>query len=326
MRKDIAMKTIKKSIMQIITFLVAILLIVSTGCSKQGEKPVDVDLSNRSYAEVRSLAVESQDVIHFGFDRRLETKEDVRMYVPLLKFLEQETGYQFKVHVAPANSSIVEELGQGKIEMAAIGTLGYLQAREKYGVLITVRGLNVEDKDKYKAAIVTLPDSSIKTMADINGRSFAFGDPASTQGHLIPMMMLSINGIELNTLNYYQYFSSHAEVANAVMSGRFDAGGLQDTLAKSLEAKGLLKIVAMSEEFPSSGIAFAPGVDKEIITSITEALLIFEPNGKDSANLYHWEMSEMPNGFTKAGDEDYNTLREWAGNFGLLEKADGGNK
>ena len=310
--------------------IIVIIILSSTivGCSYQVEqRAIEVDLGTRSNSQARQLSTaEDQNVIYFGFDRRLEPKEDVKMYVPLLSYLEQETGYQFKVHVTNVNSSVVDELGQGKIQMAAIGTLGYLQAREEYGVLITVRGLNLENEDKYRAAIVARPNSSIETINDINGRTFAFGDPTSTQGHLIPMMMLSQKGIELNSLNYYQYYSSHSEVANAVMSGRFDAGGMQDTLAQSLESQGLLKIVAVSEEFPSSGIAFAPDVNKEQIAKITEALLNFEPKGKDSANLYHWDSSEMPNGFTNAGDEDYNILRIWADQFGLLTETEGLNQ
>ncbi|KUO61760.1 MAG: phosphate/phosphite/phosphonate ABC transporter substrate-binding protein [Gracilibacter sp. BRH_c7a] len=304
--------------------IAVLLLVLITGCSKQIEKPIDIDLSNRDSSQVRFKSQESSDVIYFGFDRRLEVKEDVKMYVPLLKYLEKETGYKFKIHVTSGNSSVTDELGQGTIHMAAIGTLGYLQAHEKYGVQITVRGLNSENKDKYQAAIVISPDSRINSIDDLRGRSFAFGDPASTQGHLIPMIMLSQKGIELNSLNYYQYFSSHSEVANAVMSGRFDAGGMQDTLAKSLESQGLLKIVDISEEFPSSGIAFAPGVNEKIIADITQALINFDPKGKDSAELYHWENSEMPNGFTKAGDEDYIMLRRWADQFGLLKSMDGG--
>lgn len=307
-----------------IYFLAVILLIMITGCSNQIEKPIEIDLNNRQASQIRSNIVKDKDVIYFGFDRRLEIKEDVKMYVPLLNYLEKETGYKFKIHVTSGNVSVIDELGQGTIHMAAIGTLGYLQAHERYGVQITVRGLNSENKDKYKAAIVNRPDSKINSINDLRGRSFAFGDPASTQGHLIPMIMLSQKGIELNSLSYYQYFSSHSEVANAVMSGRFDAGGMQDTLARSLESQGLLKIVDISEEFPSSGIAFAPEVDEKIVADVTEALINFDPKGKDSSELYHWENSEMPNGFTKAGDKDYLLLREWADQFGLLESMDGG--
>ncbi|KTE92474.1 phosphate/phosphite/phosphonate ABC transporter substrate-binding protein [Desulfitobacterium hafniense] len=303
--------------------LFVLISILLTGCSGQGERAIDIDLTNRSYTEARSDSPEASNVIYFGFDRRLETKEDVKMYVPLLNYLEKETGYQFKVHVTPVNSSVVEELGQGKIQMAAIGTLGYLQASQNYGAVITVKGLNIEDKDRYKAAIVTRPNSPIKTISDIRGRSFAFGDPASTQGHLIPRIMLSQNGIEISSFKYYQNFASHSEVANEVMSGRFEAGGMQDTLAKSLEAAGLLKIVAVSEEYPSSGIAFAKGVSRDIIYKITQALVKFNPEGEDKIGLYHWERSEMPHGFTHANDEDYNALRNWADKFGLLKKVDG---
>lgn len=306
--------------------VIALFVLVSisiTGCSAQGEKAIDIDLANRSYTETRSNLPETSNVIYFGFDRRLETKEDVKLYVPLLNYLEKETGYQFKVHVTPVNSSVVEELGQGKIQMAAIGTLGYLQASENYGAITTVKGLNIEDKDRYKAAIVTRPNSPIKTISDIRGKSFAFGDPASTQGHLIPRIMLSQKSIEISSLKYIQNFTSHSEVANAVMSGRFEAGGMQDTLAKSLESAGLLKIVAISEDYPSSGIAFAKGVNQEVVKEITRALVKFDPQGEDLEGLYHWERSEMPHGFTYANDEDYDELRRWARKFGLLKKVDG---
>lgn len=308
--------------LKVIALFVLVSILV-TGCGAQGDKAIDINLANRSYTETRSNLTETSNVIYFGFDRRLETKEDVKMYVPLLNYLEKETGYQFKIHVTPVNSSVVEELGQGKIQMAAIGTLGYLQASENYGAITTVKGLNIEDKDRYKAAIVTRPNSKIKTISDIRGKSFAFGDPASTQGHLIPRIMLSQKGIEISSLKYIQNFSSHSEVANAVMSGRFEAGGMQDTLAKSLESTGLLKIVAISEEFPSSGIAFAKGVNQEVVKEITRALVEFDPEGEDLIGLYHWERSEMPHGFTYANDEDYDELRSWARKFGLLKKVDG---
>lgn len=303
--------------------LIILLVTMLAGCSSQGESAKDVDFVNRSYAETRAMPNDTSDVIYFGFDKRLETKEDVKMYDPLINYLEKKTGYQFKVHVTPVNSSVVEELGQGKIQMAAIGTLGYLQASENFGAIITVKGLNIEDKDRYRAAIVTRPNSTIKTISDIRGGSFAFGDPASTQGHLIPRIMLSQKGIEISSLKYYQNFASHSEVANAVMSGRFEAGGMQDTLAKSLEAAGLLKILAVSEEYPSSGIAFAKDVDKEVIHRITQALVEFDPEGEDKTSLYHWERSEMPHGFTYANDDDYDELRTWASKFGLLKKLDG---
>ena len=41
--------------------------------------------------------------------------------------------------------------------------------------------------------------------------------------------------------------------------------------------------------------------------------------GIDADALHHWERSEMPLGFVPAQDEDYDTLRETAREFGLLE-------
>ena len=48
--------------------------------------------------------------------------------------------------------------------------------------------------------------------------------------------------------------------------------------------------------------------------------LAFDPAGKDSAGLYHWDRSEMPRGFAPAQDEDYTVLGRWAAFLGLLTR------
>ena len=131
--------------------------------------------------------------------------------------------------------------------------------------------------------------------------------------------MLAEAGIELADLKAFEYIGSHADCANAVISGRYEAGGMQDTLARSLAGRGLIRIVAVSRYYPSSGIAVNSNVDPQIVTVVKEALLAFDPLGKDAAGLYHWERSEMPNGFTGTLDTDYTEMRPGAERFGLLD-------
>ena len=60
-------------------------------------------------------------------------------------------------------------------------------------------------------------------------------------------------------------------------------------------------------------------VPPEVIEKVKLALTEFEPKGKDAEGLYHWERTEMPNGFIEANDEDYAELREWSIRFGLID-------
>ena len=241
------------------------------------------------------------------------------MYVPLLAYLERTTQYRFKLHPTANDGNVVDDLANGTIQFAIVGTLSYLQAHTRYGVMPLVRGLNADGQGVYRAAIITRPTSPIKSLADLRGKTFAFGASNSTQGHLIPRILLEQSGIRLSDLAAYEYAGSHAEVANAVISGRFDAGGMQDTLAQSLANRGLVRILALSTDYPSSGIVVAPGVDPIIVDAVRRALLSFDPTGKDAAQLYHWDRTEMPRGFSGAQDSDYAGLQIWAERFGLLK-------
>lgn len=52
-----------------------------------------------------------------------------------------------------------------------------------------------DGKPEYYAIMVTHPDSGIKSVADLKGRTFAFGDKGSTSGYLIPLHYFMTQGI-----------------------------------------------------------------------------------------------------------------------------------
>ncbi len=255
-------------------------------------------------------------VLRFGFDLRTTPQEDARQYLPFLNYLKRETGYTFELRFTPAGSSIVDDLGQGKVQFAAIGADSYLQARAKYGVVPLVRGLNTRGRGEYQAVIVVAPSSPIRKIEELRGKLFAFGAKGSTQGHLIPRIILAEHGLGLENLAGYEYTGSHLNCADAVAAGRFAAGGMQDTLGKELAEAGLLRIIYTSRYFPSSGIAAHKDVPPAVLARVRKALLDFQPRGRDAADLYHWDRTEMPNGFTPARDEDYAELRNWAERLG----------
>ena len=75
----------------------------------------------------------------------------------------------------------------------------------------------------------------------------------------------------------------------------------------------------------SSGIAANKGLSPKILKKVRQALVDFQPKGRDKAYLYHWKMTEMPGGFIEAHSIDYEELRDWAAKFGLLSEAEKGH-
>lgn len=273
----------------------------------------DIELS---HLESGSTAADTDipqtgEIYYFGFDLRSSPQEDAAQYLPFLQYLEKATGYHFRLHFTPRNSSTVKELGEGKIQIAAMGAVSFLKTEEKYGAISLVRGLNHDNKTEYQAAFITRPESEIGNLNDIKGHSLAFGNRNSTQGHIIPRIVLLENEISLNNLSAYIYTGSHHNCAEAVVSGKFEVCALQDEMAKRLASQGLAKIIHLSSYYPSSGIVVSRSLPAEKRARIKQALLDFDPEGKHKEKLYHWNLTEMPKGFTVSGENDYDSLRHW---------------
>lgn len=309
--------TFGKSVLNIFFFF----LIVSFFFGCEGEK-------NRQEIVLEEIVTEKDlqhipdskeaDLFYFGFDLRASPQEDARQYLPFLEYLERETGLRFELRFTPKESSIVNDLGKKVIQFASVGAGSYLLAHEKYEIVTLVRGLNNKGKAEYQSCIVVSPKSSIQKIEGLQGKYIAFGSKTSTQGYLIPRIILSENNLKLEDLAGFKFTGSHLNCAEEVISGQADACGMQDTMANNLAKQGLLKILFTSRYYPSSGIVANKDVPPEIREKVKKALLDFQPTGRDAEGLYHWENTEMPNGFIESKDADYDELRHWAKTFNFF--------
>jgi phosphonate transport system substrate-binding protein len=289
-----------------------------SGCVKD-EKPKKVSLYKKSSKASRHAEDSLVNTLWFGFDLRLGPKEEIEIYTPFLRYLEKTTGERFHIKFTEKYEDTLKNLGLGETDFAAIGSLSYVIGRNEYGIRYLVSGVNREGDPRYHAAIITRPDSDINDIRDLKGKSFAFGAKMSTQGHLIPRKMLEDAGITLDKINHV-YTGSHVNAVKAVLNRERDAAGIQDTLAKRLEAEGLIKIIGLSEPYPSSLIAYNSAVSRTTVEKVKSALLAFEPAGKHKHILYDWNKTEMPLGFVAVDEAEIDKIAELAERYGLLRR------
>ena len=306
-------------------------VILVCACDRQDDSLAKVNLQDRIPDETlyasQGRPRPGQDEFWFGFDLRASPEEDARQYLPFLRYLSDATGYHFTLRFTPEGGDVADELGRGGIQFAAVGASSYIQAHERWGVVPMVRGINSQGRAEYQSVIVVAPDSRIRSVAELRGKRFAFGDYNSTQGHVIPRIVLEEFGVALDELQSHVYTESHRACVNTVLAGEADACGMQDTMANDMAQQGLVRVLYTSRFYPSSGIAANTDVPIHVRRSVIEALLDFDPQGEDKAGLYHWDQTEMPNGFLVASPQDYDELRGWMIRFGLLsptEVAGGG--
>lgn len=296
------------------------LLILPSGCVKN-ETPKKVSLSKKTVERVGEVDYPIQDTFWFGFDLRLDPKEDFRTYIPLLKYLESATNRRFRIKFSEKyEEDTFEDLGKGVTNIAIVGSLGYIIGEAKYGIKYLVSGVNKEGDATYRSVIFTDPKSSMQTLKNLRGKCFAFGAKMSTQGHLIPRKMLEDEGITLNDLGRYIYTGSSLDTVKSVLNGECDAGSIQDTLARKLETEGKIKILKTSEPYPGVLVAYNKSLDGKTVDAVRAALLSFEPMGKHKNILTDWDKTEMPMGFTKINNLQLEEVKALAIRYGLLEE------
>ena len=291
--------------------LLAILAMALIACGdREAPKKVRLQADSPHVSEARERKNPADTPFKFGFDHRLSPKDDVRIYLPFTQYLDRQTGHRFSIKFTEKYEETADNLGRGLIQFAALGPVNCVMAKAKYGADCLAMGLNQDGKPEYRAVIFAKQDSPLNHLEDLRGKTFAFGDRFSTQGHVIPRNMLEKKGVTLKDLRGYVFTGSHANTAKAVLNGEYEAGAIQDVLADRLSREGRIKILAVSKPYPSSLICAAKGVDPVTLAAVKKALLAMDPKGIHQNLLVDWDRTEMPSGFVAYQE---NSLREIEG-------------
>ena len=298
--------------------VLVLLITLLAGCGET-ETSKKVSINNRSPAIKEYAKPDESETLKFGFDLRLGPKQDVEIYIPFLRYISQSTGKTFSLRFTEKYEDTVDNLGKGITHFAALGPVNAVLAKARYGVGCLAMGLDPDKKPEYRSVIFTRTDSRIGDLRGLKGKSFAFGDKYSTQGHIIPRKMLENAGLPVKQLKAYIFSGSHSNTARAVLNGEYDAGGMQDTLARRLAAEGKIRILAVSKAYPSSLICFNKDVSPHVIKRVKAALLSFDPVGKHKSMLVEWDKTEMPAGFAEYKVEALAEIKALSIKYGLLK-------
>jgi phosphonate transport system substrate-binding protein len=191
----------------------------------------------------------------------------------------------------------------------------YLEAHKKYGVEVLVKALT-EGKSAYRSVIITKSDSDISSLEDLKGRTFAFGDPHSLSSYIAPRVLLFDMGIDLKDLLYYDYLGPHSEVLNAVLQGKYDSGGVTESIAHKFKDKGI-KLIKFSDELPGFCVCVNKAMaekDKNILMSSLTSLTDATSEGTAILNAIYKRYTA----FKGTSDAEYDTVRIMMSKLGLI--------
>src|SRR3546814_4859490 len=138
------------------------------------------------------------------------TQVAVSEKAPLQRYLAEKIGTPVSLIIPTNYNATVEALGNGSLDVAYLGGLTYVKAHARYGVTPLVQ----RDIDqRFHSLFITRKQSTIRTLADLRGKRFCFGDINSTSGHLFPYFAMQQAGIaashDLKSFRYTENGRAH---------------------------------------------------------------------------------------------------------------------
>jgi len=229
---------------------------------------------------------------------------------PLKAYLERTLNKKIELIVTTDYSSMIEAMRFGRIEVAYFGPFSYVLAKSR-APEIEPFAVGVErGAPTYNSVLIANATGGVKTLADIQGKPFAFGDQASTSSHLAPRAYL-LKTAQLDGEKDYKpvFLGTHDAVARAVQAGQVPAGALSKPILDSLISKNVIdpaKIVqlTLSEPIPNYPIVMQGNLTPALKQSLRDAFL----NVKDKEVLKSFRVE----GFVATDDKAYDVLRETA--------------
>ena len=154
--------------------------------------------------------------------------EVTRRWEPILAQLAKDLGVKVK-HVAASDyRGTIEALKFKKAEIGHLGPKAYVEAtNDNYAnVESVVQIRHANGALGYRSCLIVHTDSDIFSPEDIGGKTFAFNDPNSTSGYLVPMTMF-LNEMGVNPKQHFSkltFSGSHEASILAVTNsgGRLD--------------------------------------------------------------------------------------------------------
>jgi phosphonate transport system substrate-binding protein len=152
--------------------------------------------------------------------------ELLRIYTPFAEYLARALGMKVQFTPVVDYAATVEGLVARKLDLVWYGGFTSVQAVRRTGG--TARRLVLRREDaEFKSVFVARPGAGLRTLADLRGKSFAFGSVSSTSGHLMPRFFLLQGKVRPETdMKHVAFSGAHDATALWVESGKADAGAL----------------------------------------------------------------------------------------------------
>lgn len=243
-----------------------------------------------------------------------------RKFEPLGKYLSAQTGMKVVFTPVTDYAAVVESLATRKLDLAWLGGFTFVQAKIRTnGTAIPI--VQREEDAKFTSKFITA-NPAIKTLADLKGKSFAFGAPSSTSGSLMPRFFLQQDGINPEKdFKTVAFSGAHDATVAFVAAGKAEAGVLNASVwDKLVESKKVdtskVRVFATTPPYFDYNWTVRGDLDPALVKKLTDAFLALDPAKPEHKAILELQRAAR---FVPTQASNYEGIEAAAKSAGLLK-------
>ncbi len=293
----------------IIACFILAMVAYTSGCGKDSDAVV-VDFAKTVPVEKPGNTSTEAPAIRFAIAAMISPKDTFVYYRQLLKYIGNQLGRDVQLIQRKTYGEINELLGKGQIDLAFICSGPYVAGKEKYGFELLATP-EVQKSHFYQSYLIVNKARQFKDLEDLRGQVFAFTDPDSNTGKLVPTYWLSQMGERPETFfrkTFYTY--SHDNSILAVAKALVDGAAIDGLIWEYYHQKNPIftsktRIIRKSESYGIPPIVASSFLASDLKNRIRQVLFSMhgDPGGQKILNEL------MIDRFTPTQDEWYDSIR-----------------
>jgi phosphonate transport system substrate-binding protein len=308
------------NIRRVAKLLIAATVLLGYGCGDDTNTLV-VDFSKAIAVERPQERSPETPRIRVAVGAMISPKETFIYYHQLLDYVGKKTGRSAQLIQRKTYGEINELFGKGEIDLAFVCSGPYANGKEKYGFEL-LSTPQVHGSHFYQSYLIVNEDSPYHSLENLKGMVFAFTDPDSNTGKLVPTYWLGRTGQRPETFfkkTLYTY--SHDNSILAVARGLVDGAAVDGLIWEYYHHKNPIftsrtRIIRKSDPYGIPPLVTSRHLSPELKDRIRELVLSMhlDPEGRTILKEL------MIDRFTAPREEWYASIRKMVRELTMMEK------
>jgi phosphonate transport system substrate-binding protein len=255
-------------------------------------------------------ATANPEVLTISIAGMVTPKEGLEYYKGLSEYIGRRVGRPVRLIHKAEYAEVNHLLKDEKLDLAFVCSGPYATGHDEFGLKLVAAPV-VNGQPAYFSYIIAPKSSEATSLASLKGSVFAFADPQSNTGCLVPTYMLSTMGETPETFFKETFFTySHDNSIKAVANGEAD-GAAVDSLIWDYESAtdpaftSKTRIVQRSEPFAIPPVVARAGLDATLTAAIRQAFLSAHKDAEGKAILDKMKIER----FVTIDDSAYDSIR-----------------